>query len=80
MYLDNILIFGNNEEKYKTIILEVLLRLLNNYLFVKAEKCFFLRKSINYLKMIIFKSYISIDKKKISEVFKWPMLTKVKYV
>ena len=70
VYLDDILIFGNDEEKYKTIILEVLLRLLNNNLFVKAEKCFFLRKSVDYLEIIILKSYISIDKKKVSGVLK----------
>ena len=80
VYLDNILIFENDKKEYKTIILEVLLRLLNNDLFAKAEKYFFLRKSINYLEMIIFKGHVSIDKKKISEVLKWPMPIKVKHV
>ena len=70
VYLDDILIFRNNKEEHKTIILEVLLRLLNNNLFVKAEKCFFLRKSVDYLEIIILKSYISIDKKKVSGVLK----------
>ena len=70
VYLDNILIFGNNKEEHKTIILEVLLKLLNNDLFTKAEKCFFLKKSINYLEMIILKGHISIDKKKVSRVLK----------
>ena len=37
IYLDNILIFGNNEEEYKTIVLKVLLKLLNNNLFAKAD-------------------------------------------
>ena len=58
----------------------MLLRLLNNDLFVKAEKCFFLKKSIDYLEMIILKGYISMDKKKISGIFEWPMPIKVKYV
>ena len=72
--------FENNKEEYKTIILEVLSKLLNNDLFAKAEKCFLLRKSINYLKMIISKGYISIDKKKVSEILEWPVLTKVKHI
>ena len=80
VYLDDILIFGNNKEKYKTIILEVLSRLLNNNLFAKAEKCFFLRKSINYLRMVISKGYVSMYKKKVSEVLKWPVPIKVKYI
>ena len=70
VYLDDILIFGNDEEEYKTIVLEVLSRLLNNNLFAKAEKCFFLRKSINYLEMVILKGQINIDKKKVLNVFK----------
>ena len=69
VYLNNILIFGNNKEEYKTIVLKVLLRLLNNNLFAKMEK-YFLRKSIDYLEMIISKGHISIDKKKISGIFK----------
>ena len=55
VYLDDILIFGNDKEEHKTIVLEVLSRLLNNDLFAKAEKCFFLRKSIDYLEMVISK-------------------------
>ena len=80
VYLDNILIFENNKEEYKTIVLEVLSRLLNNNLFAKAEKCFFLRKSIDYLRIIISKGYISMDKKKISGVLEWPVPIKVKYI
>ena len=68
VYLDDILIFGNDEKEYKTIVLEVLSRLLNNDLFTKAEKCFFLRKSIDYLEMVILKSQVNMDKKKVLKV------------
>ena len=80
VYLDDVLIFRNNKEEYKTIILEVLSRLLNNDLFAKAEKCFFLRKSINYLRIVILKDHINIAKKKVLRVLKWLVLTKVKYI
>ena len=80
VYLDDILIFGNNKEKHKTIVLEVLSRLLNNNLFAKTKKCFFLRKFIDYLEMVISKGHININKKKVSEVLKWLMPTKVKYM
>ena len=80
VYLDNILIFGNDEKKHKTIVLEVLSRLLNNDLFAKAEKCFFLRKSINYLEIVISKGQVNMDKKKVLGVLKWPVPTKVKHV
>ena len=80
VYLDDILIFENDEEEYKTIVLKVLSRLLNNNLFVKAEKCFFLRKSIDYLEIVISKGQINIDKKKVLEVLKWPVPTKVKHM
>ena len=80
VYLDDILIFRNNKKEYKTIILEVLSRLLHNNLFVKAKKCFFLRKSIDYLEMVISKGHVSMDKKKVSEVLKWSMSIKVKHM
>ena len=80
VYLDDILVFGNDKKKHRKIVKEVLKCLRDNNLFAKAEKCFFLRKSINYLRIIILKGHVSIDKKKVLEVLKWSMLTKVKYI
>ena len=68
VYLDDILIFRNDEKEHKTIVLEVLSRLLNNNLFAKAKKCFFLRKSIDYLGMVISKGQVNMDKKKVLRV------------
>ena len=80
VYLNNILIFENNKKEHKTIVLEVLSRLLNNDLFAKVKKYFCLRKSINYLRMVISKGQVNIDKKKVLRVLKWPVPKKVKYI
>ena len=58
----------------------MLSKLLNNNLFIKAEKYFFLRKSINYLRMVISKGQVNMDKKKVLGVLEWPVPTKVKHM
>ena len=41
VYLDDILIFGNDKKEHRRIVKEVLKQLCDNDLFAKAEKCFF---------------------------------------
>jgi len=41
VYLDDILIFGINKKEHRQLVKEVLKRLQENDLYVKAEKCFF---------------------------------------
>ena len=80
VYLDDILVFGNDRTEHRKIVKEVLQRLLDNDLFAKAEKCFFERDSIEYLGMIISKNRVIMDPKKVSGVMDWPVPTKVKQV
>lgn len=80
VYLDNILIFGNDKKEHRKLVKEVLKRLRDNDLFAKAEKCFFEKDSINYLGMIISKGYVAMDPEKVSGVLEWPIPTKVKHV
>ena len=80
IYLDDILIFGINKKEHRQLVKEVLKRLQENDLYAKAEKCSFEQSSIKYLDVIISENKVQIDEEKLSEVLKWPVLTKVKQV
>ena len=56
VYIDDILIFSRNLEEHVTHVRSVLRRLLDNSLFVKAEKCEFHAPSVTFLGYIIAKS------------------------
>lgn len=80
VYLDDILIFGNDKKEHRKLVREVLQRLKDNDLYAKAEKCFFEKSSIDYLGMIISKGHVEMDPKKVSGVLEWPVPAKVKHV
>ncbi|KAJ3541602.1 hypothetical protein NM688_g6061 [Phlebia brevispora] len=80
VYLDDILIFGNDKKGHRKLVKEVLKRLRDNDLYAKAEKCFFEKDSIDYLGMIISKGHVEMDKKKVAGVLEWPVPAKVKQV
>ena len=80
VYLDNILIFGNDLKEHRKIVQEVLKRLRNNDLYAKAEKSFFEADKIEYLGMIISKGHVAMDPVKVKAVLEWPEPTKVKQV
>lgn len=80
VYLDDILIFGDNEREHRDLVKEVLKQLRDNDLFAKAKKCFCMKDSISYLGMIISKGHVAMDPKKVSGVLDWPVPAKVKHV
>ena len=53
VFIDDILIFMEDEEHHDEIVEEVLKRLKENDLFLKLEKCEFEKKEIEFLGMII---------------------------
>ena len=80
VYLDDILVFGNDKKEHRKLVKEVLKRLRDNDLFAKAEKCFFEQDKIEYLGMVISKGHVSMDQKKVQGVIDWPVPEKVKHV
>ncbi|KAL0192325.1 hypothetical protein M9458_010621, partial [Cirrhinus mrigala] len=69
VYLDDILIFSPS---YQDHVQQVLQRLLENQLFVKAEKCEFHVKSVSFLGHIISVEGIRMDPAKVRAVSDWP--------
>uniref|UniRef100_A0A672Z804 Gypsy retrotransposon integrase-like protein 1 n=1 Tax=Sphaeramia orbicularis TaxID=375764 RepID=A0A672Z804_9TELE len=72
VYLDDILIFSPDEETHVLHVRQVLQRLLQNQLYVKAEKCEFHQASVSFLGFIISEGSVQMDPDKISAVRDWP--------
>lgn len=72
VYLDDILIFSQNLQEHVHHVQTVLQRLLENSLFVKAEKCEFHRPSVSFLGHIISHKHIQMDPSKVAAVTNWP--------
>ncbi|KAK7940550.1 hypothetical protein WMY93_003876 [Mugilogobius chulae] len=75
VYLDDILIFSQDIHEHVQHVRLVLKRLLENKLFVKAEKCEFHKPKVSFLGFVIEKGRLSADPAKIQAVVEWPTPT-----
>ena len=78
VYLDDILLFHNNLSDLHTLTHDILSRLAKHNLYLKPEKCFFDKTSIEYLGVIISEGRIKMDPTKISGITQWPVPKKLK--
>ncbi|KAL0187931.1 hypothetical protein M9458_015030 [Cirrhinus mrigala] len=72
VYLDDILIFSSPLQEHVQHVRRVLQRLLENGLFVKAEKCVFHAQSVLFLGYIISSEGVRMDPDKVKAVVDWP--------
>ena len=72
VYLDDILIFSQDARSHQGHVRKVLQHLLENRLFVKAEKCTFSCMSTTFLGYIISAGSIAMDPEKVRAVEQWP--------
>lgn len=77
-YLDDILIYSQDIETHVKHIRQVLQQLLQNNLFVKAEKCEFHRDYLFSGLYYINTTGVSMDKRKVKAVQDWPKLQALK--
>jgi RNase H-like domain found in reverse transcriptase/Reverse transcriptase (RNA-dependent DNA polymerase) len=80
VYMDNILIFAENQEELQEWTKQVLQRLWEHNLFLKLKKCEFNKTIMEYLGLIIQEGKLSMDPVKLSGIWDWPTLTLVKQV
>jgi len=78
VYLDDIVIYSDNEEEHSRHIHEVLSILSKNNLCCKPEKCHFYRQTVRYLGYIISSKGISMDPEKVRSIQDWPIPTSVR--
>ncbi|XP_029285544.1 uncharacterized protein LOC115007027, partial [Cottoperca gobio] len=71
--LDDILIFSKTHTEHTHHVQLVLRRLLENSLFVKAEKCEFHAKSVSFLGYVVTEGSVQMDPAKVSAVMSWPV-------
>ncbi len=73
VYLDDILIFFSSSlQEHVQHVRRVLQRLLENGLFVKAEKCAFHAQSVPFLGFIVSPEGVRMDPDKVKAVVSWP--------
>jgi hypothetical protein len=80
VYMDNILIFANNQEDLQKHMKMVLQRLWEHNLFLKPKKCKFNKTMMEYLGLIIQEGKLSMDPVKLSGIRDWPTPNTVKQV
>jgi hypothetical protein len=78
VYMDDILIFADKEEELEWITKQVLEKLWEHDLFLKAKKCKFCQTRIKYLGVIIEEGKISMDTVKLGGIRDWPVPTTLK--
>ena len=78
VYLDNILIFTDNEAELEQLTHKVLQCLLNLDLFLWPEKCSFNKTVVKYLGIIISEGELCMDPVKLAAVKQWPWPKMVK--
>jgi hypothetical protein len=79
-YMDDILIFANNQEDLQKHTKMVLQWLQEHDLFLKPKKCEFNKRMMEYLGLIIQEGKLSMDPVKLSGIWDWPTLNTVKQV
>lgn len=72
VYLDDILIFSPDAKSHVNHVRQVLQKLLDNQLYVKAEKCEFHTEEVSFLGYIVSPNHIQMDPAKVSAVSQWP--------
>uniref|UniRef100_A0A1A8D4D5 Gypsy retrotransposon integrase-like protein 1 n=1 Tax=Nothobranchius kadleci TaxID=1051664 RepID=A0A1A8D4D5_NOTKA len=75
VYLDDILIFSRTPEEHSKHVRAVLHRLLENRLYVKAEKCEFHVPSVKFLGFVLESGRLGPDPEKVQAVQSWPTPT-----
>lgn len=73
VYLDDILIFSRSLNEHVHHVQTVLQRLLENSLYVKAEKCEFHASSVPFFGFIVGQGGLQMDSAKVEDVTAWPV-------
>ena len=78
VYLDDILVFSRSRKEHVQHVRQVLQRLLQNQLYVKAEKCEFHKERISFLGYVLTAGSVRMEASKIKGVTDWPQPTTLK--
>jgi len=80
VFMDNVLVGTEEEEKHDEIVEEVLRRMEENDLYVKPEKCIWKVREIDFLGLVMGSGGIKMQEEKVAGVLEWPRPKTVKEV
>lgn len=78
VYFEDILIYSKNELDHVGNVQDVILRLLDNYLYVKESKFFFNAKEVTFLGYVLNPDGLTMDTEKLQNILDWPAPLTVK--
>jgi len=78
VYLDDILIFSQNEEEHEEHVKMVLERLRQYNLYANLKKCQFKTKSVEFLGFVVSTEGVSMEPSRVQTVQEWPTPTSVR--
>ena len=79
-YVDDLIIYSTTIEEHFVILSEVLTRLANARLLLKAEKAVLLQEEVRFLGYFVSGKGIRVDPEKVRAVLEFPIPTKVRHV
>ena len=79
-YLNDILIYSNNEKEYDKYVHLILICLQKFRLYMNIKKCVFKTQKVPYLSLLIGVNSIHMDPQKIITIINWPTSIKLKQV
>jgi hypothetical protein len=77
VFIDNILVYSENEKDHAEHLRIVLTRLRDHQLYAKFSKCEFWLKAVPFLDHVLSENRISVDPSKVQEVMDWKAPTTV---
>jgi len=80
VFMDDVLVGTEEEEKHDKIVEEVLRKMEENDLYVKPKKCVWKVREINFLGLVMGSEGIKIQEEKVVGVLEWPRPKTVKEV
>ncbi len=78
VYIDDILIYSRSLAEHRQHVAEVLQRLREFHLYLKADKCTFHQSTVHFLWYIINSGGIRMDKGKVEAITSWPLPSSIK--
>jgi len=72
VFIDDIIIGMETEERHDEIVAEVIRRLEENDLYVKLEKCKWKVREVGFLGVVIGPERIKMEEEKVKGVLEWP--------
>ena len=80
VYLDDILIYSDNEEEHKVHVQKVLHHLHHTKLFCKASKCKFMTDKISFLSFVVGPNGVEMESEWVATILEWSVPRNIKEV